>query len=217
MRADGRRHNIAFSLGAGNEDGAFSIDAATGVVRVRDPVALDFEARSSVRLGVVAQTEAHSAFCSLHVTLTDVNDNAPHFTQPQYSAAVWEGNNKGTFVLRVSATDADRGVNGRLLYHIVDGNHDNAFVIEPAFSGIVKTNIVLDREIRDAYRLTVIATDEGSPQLTGTATLRVSIVDVNDNQPTFPPHSVISVSEGTHKTSVIYLTQQKVNVIFKVR
>jgi hypothetical protein len=98
----------------------------------------------------------------------------------------------------VSATDADQGANSRLLYHIVDGNHDNAFVIEPAFSGLVKTNIVLDREIRDTYRITVIVTDEGSPQLTGTSTLRINIVDVNDNQPTFPPHSIISVSEGKY-------------------
>lgn len=101
-------------------------------------------------------------------------------------------------LFQVSATDADQGANSRILYHIVDGNHDNAFVIEPAFSGLVKTNIVLDREIRDTYRLTVIATDEGSPQLTGTSTLRVNIVDVNDNQPTFPPHSIISVSEGEY-------------------
>jgi protocadherin-16/23 len=100
--------------------------------------------------------------------------------------------------LQVSATDADQGANSRVLYHIVDGNHDNAFVIEPPFSGLVKTNIVLDREIRDAYRLTVIATDEGVPQLTGTSTLCINIVDVNDNQPTFPPHSVISVSEGEY-------------------
>lgn len=98
--------------------------------------------------------------------------------------------------MQVAAYDADRGANSRILYHIVDGNHDNAFVIEPAFSGIVKTNIVLDREIRDMYRLKVIATDEGVPQMTGTATIRVHIIDVNDNQPTFPPPSIVSVSEG---------------------
>lgn len=102
------------------------------------------------------------------------------------------------FHSQVSATDADQGTNSHIIYHIVDGNHDNAFIIEPAFSGIVKTNIVLDREIRDTYQLTIIATDEGVPQLTGTSTLRINIVDVNDNQPTFPPHSVISVSEGMY-------------------
>lgn len=82
------------------------------------------------------------------------------------------------------------------MYHIIEGNHDNAFIIDPPFSGIVKTNIVLDREIRDTYYLTIIATDDGSPQLTGTCTLRISIIDVNDNQPVFPPHSVVSISEG---------------------
>lgn len=60
----------------------------------------------------------------------------------------------------------------------------------------MKTNIVLDREIRDTYHLTIIATDDGTPQLTGTCTLRISIIDMNDNQPVFPPHSVVSISEG---------------------
>ena len=97
---------------------------------------------------------------------------------------------------QVNAFDADQGVNSRVLYHIVDGNHDNAFIIEPAFSGVVKTNIVLDREIRDTYRLKVIATDEGVPQMTGTAFIMVNIIDKNDNHPTFPHHSVINISEG---------------------
>ncbi|KAI8125952.1 Protein dachsous [Lucilia cuprina] len=162
-----------------------------------------------LRLMLVAQSESHAgsaplyAYAELIVELEDVNDNSPQFTQSQYAATVWEGNNKGTFVVQVSAFDQDSAANSRILYHIVDGNHDNAFVIEPAFSGIVKTNIVLDREIRDMYKLKVIATDEGVPQMTGTATIRVHIVDVNDNQPTFPPHSVINVSEGTELGSVI--------------
>ncbi|XP_075153661.1 dachsous cadherin-related 1 [Haematobia irritans] len=162
-----------------------------------------------LRFMLVAQSESHSgaiplyAYAELILELEDVNDNSPVFTQSQYASTVWEGNNKGTFVVQVSAFDQDAGTNSRILYHIVDGNHDNAFVIEPAFSGIVKTNIVLDREIRDMYKLKVIATDEGVPQMTGTATIRVHIVDVNDNQPTFPPHSVITVGEGTELGSVI--------------
>ena len=96
------------------------------------------------------------------------------------------------------ASDADQGLNSRILYHIVDGNPDNAFTISPPYSGVVRTNIVLDREIREQYRLTIIATDQGNPQLTGTTVLSVRVIDVNDNQPTFPssPDSVISVSEG---------------------
>jgi len=99
-----------------------------------------------------------------------------------------------------------------VLYHIVDGNHDNAFIIEPAFSGIVKTNIVLDREIREVYRLKVIATDEGVPQMTGTATISIHVIDINDNQPTFPPHSIITVSEG--KLNVKLLMRDVISVLF---
>lgn len=156
-----------------------------------------------LHLMLVARGDVHPAtgnalyaYADLIVELEDSNDNDPVFTQSQYAAAVWEGKSKGTFVVQVSACDADSGSNSRLLYHIVDGNHDNAFVIEPAFSGIVKTNTVLDREIRDVYKLKVIATDEGVPQMTGTATIRVHVVDVNDNQPTFPPHNIITVSES---------------------
>ncbi|XP_055711473.1 protein dachsous [Phlebotomus papatasi] len=207
VRSDGRRQRIIYSIGSGNEDGAFTIDAATDEIKIHNADRLDFERYpKGLKLIAVARTEGNPVlygYCEVRVLLVDENDNAPRFTQHQYSAAVWEGNNKGTFVMQVSAYDADQGSNSRILYHIVDGNHDNAFIIEPAFSGIVKTNIVLDREIRDMYRLKVIATDEGVPQMTGTTTIQVHIVDVNDNQPTFPPHSIISVSEGIELGTVL--------------
>lgn len=214
VRSDGRRQKIIYSIGSGNDDGTFSIDAITGEIKVRNPQYLDYEKyaindrsksileddnneASGLKLIIVARTEGSPllyGYTEVYVILED--ENGPHFTQQQYSATVWEGNNKGTFVMQVKAFDADAGANSRILYHIVDGNHDNAFIIEPAFSGIVKTNIVLDREIRDLYSLKVIATDEGIPQMTGTTTIRIHIVDVNDNQPTFPPHKIINVSEG---------------------
>uniref|UniRef100_A0A1A9WW10 Cadherin domain-containing protein n=1 Tax=Glossina brevipalpis TaxID=37001 RepID=A0A1A9WW10_9MUSC len=174
------------------------------------PVLLATETQPyEIRLMVMARSESHAgsaplyAYAEFIVELEDANDNNPQFTQSLYVATVWEGNSKGTFVAQVKAIDADSASNSRVLYHIVDGNHDNAFVIEPAFSGIVKTNIVLDREICDMYKLKVIATDEGVPQMTGTTTIHVHIVDVNDNQPTFPPRSVISVSEGTELGTAI--------------
>lgn len=215
VRSDGRRQKIIYSIESGNDDNAFDIDSKTGEIKVQNSGSLDYEERNKmgIQLIVVARTDISQssssssslslsshlyAYCTVIIRLQDENDNAPRFTQRQYEASVWEGNSKGTFVMQVNAIDIDQGANSRILYHIVDGNHDNAFVIEPAFSGIVKTNIVLDREIRDMYRLKVIATDEGVPQMTGTATIHVHIIDVNDNQPTFPPHNVINIAEGTH-------------------
>lgn len=203
VRSDGRRQRIIYTLANGNEDGAFSIDAQSGEIRINNGMLLDYEryAQQAGILKLIASAHTDSSpqlysYCEVIIRLHDENDNAPIFTQRRYAAAVWEGKSKGTFVMHVHAFDIDQGPNAHILYHIVDGNHDNAFVIEPAFSGIVKTNIVLDREIRDVYRLKVIATDEGVPQMTGTATIQIHIVDVNDNQPTFPPHSTITISEG---------------------
>ncbi|XP_022221546.2 LOW QUALITY PROTEIN: protein dachsous [Drosophila obscura] len=258
VRSDGRRQKVQFSFGAGNDEGIFSLDAASGEIRVANPALLDYDRFATPTLAALSRgramhyeqlvTEDPSAaaedrngtrsqralaatsfalastqpnelrlviaarsadgpllasYAELIVELEDENDNSPQFSQRQFVATVAEGNSKGTFVAQVQAFDADAGANARLRYHIVDGNHDNAFVIEPAFSGIVKTNIVLDREIRDVYSLKIIATDEGVPQMTGTATIRVQIVDVNDNQPTFPPNNLVSVSEATELGAVI--------------
>lgn len=199
VRNDGRRQKIIYSFGPGNEDNAFDIQSDSGTIIVKNSAALDYEFRKEILVNVVAQTEGSSTlygYTILRIALLDKNDNAPRFTQHRYSSSVWEGNNKGTFVTQLSAYDLDEGMNAKLTYHIVDGNHDDAFAIEPPFSGLLKTNIVLDREIRDAYTLTVIAVDRGSPQLTGTATVKISIVDVNDNQPTFPPQNAVEISEG---------------------
>ncbi|XP_030383915.1 protein dachsous [Scaptodrosophila lebanonensis] len=257
LRSDGRKQKMSFSIGAGNEDGIFSIDALSGELRVANAALLDFDRYTIATLAdnsraramhyeeevlehAEPETNASSTrgeralhgnsfaltnkqpnelhlvlvaksadsplltcYSELIVELEDENDNSPQFSQKQFVATAWEGKSKGTFVVQVTAYDLDAEANARLRYHIVDGNHDNAFVIEPAFSGIVKTNIVLDREIRDVYSLKVIATDEGVPQLTGTATIHVQIVDVNDNQPTFPPNNMVSVSEGTELGTVI--------------
>uniref|UniRef100_A0A6P7F7B9 Protein dachsous n=1 Tax=Diabrotica virgifera virgifera TaxID=50390 RepID=A0A6P7F7B9_DIAVI len=206
IRSDGRRQKIVYYIGSGNEDNIFVINSDSGIIQVRDPKNLDYELHKTINLVVEAKTEGSPTlhgYCKVVIQLTDENDNSPKFTQQQYAASVWEGNKKGEFVLQVVASDADEGANSRILYHIVDGNHDNAFKIEPAFSGILKTNIVLDREIRDLYRLTVIATDEGVPQMTGTARIRINVVDINDNQPTFPPHSIITVKEDTPVGTVL--------------
>lgn len=208
MRNDGRRQQIVYSIEHGNPDDAFTIDARTGDIRVNRSESLNYETHGSngIRLIVAARTEGSAplyAYSEVVVHLLDENDNAPRFTQRQYEASVSEGNGKGTLVTRVQAFDIDEAANARVLYHIVDGNHDNAFIIEPASSGTVKTNIVLDREIRNIYRLKVIAIDQGVPQMTGTATINVHIIDINDNRPTFPPRSGINVPEGESRACAI--------------
>ena len=110
IRTDGRRQRVSYSLASefdGADDGTFAVDLDTGIVTVAKPSALDYETRPHRTLVVVAQAKADShghgsyGYCQVNIAITDVNDNAPRFTQQEYSAVVWEGNNKGTFVIQV--------------------------------------------------------------------------------------------------------------------
>jgi protocadherin-16/23 len=104
------------------------MNSQTGAIRVRNPWVLDFETRPTLHLVVVAQADSSSSgpplygYCDVWIHLQDQNDNAPRFTQQQYSAAVWEGNNKGTFVMQVSI---QKDVRLHVESHYLFGVHEN--------------------------------------------------------------------------------------------
>ena len=61
-----------------------------------------------------------------------------------------------TFVTQLHATDLDSGDNGQVFYEITNpGDIDGHFTIEPARTGMVLTNKILDVEIRQEYRVLV--------------------------------------------------------------
>ena len=103
-RSDGKRVGITYSFRSGNEEGTFDIAPLTGFVQVKDPRRLDYELSPRVRLIVAAQSDGPYplyGYATVWVNLIDQNDNPPRFTQDHYVSAVWEGNNKGTFVMQV--------------------------------------------------------------------------------------------------------------------
>ena len=88
----------------------------------------------------------------------------------------------------VTATDLDIGsIYGLVTYAISSGNSDNMFTIRPT-DGVIFVKRPLDRETTDSYILVIEATDQdpGSP-LSSTATLVVTVTDINDNSPTCNP------------------------------
>ncbi|KAI4901849.1 hypothetical protein NFI96_034596 [Prochilodus magdalenae] len=189
------RTTIKYSIFNGNENGAFSINPNTGDVTVREQSLLDFETERKVHLVVLAENGHQSAYTRVAIALQDVNDNAPVFRQNYYRTAVWEGQIHNTYVMQVLAMDYDSGMNGQIDYSIVDGNHNSAFIID-SVRGILATNAVLDREIISSYKLVLEAKDRGSPPLSGTCTVRVQVVDVNDNSPAIPPMEPLLVTEN---------------------
>jgi|SRR6218665_213997 len=167
-----------------------------GLITVLDPRKLDFELNPRLRLIVIATAGSAYDYTTIWINLKDVNDNAPRFSQHRYTSSVWEDNLPGTFVTQVMATDLDSGANSRITYSVVSGNIQNAFVIDPPNTGIVLTNNVLDREARDFYRLEIEACDSGKPALKSTVTLRIQVIDTNDNAPVFPVFAPVNIREG---------------------
>lgn len=131
---------------------------------------------------------------NLTIAVDDVNDNQPLFSQPIYYAEVKEKATPGSAVLQVSASDMDLGENSRLTYSLATSgaNYSGWFTID-AETGLISVSETVDCEVSSKPELTVIATDGGSPPLSGKALVRVSILDVNDNPPIFN-QSVYSIS-----------------------
>ncbi|XP_074651637.1 protein dachsous-like [Tubulanus polymorphus] len=194
---------ITYSLASGNEANTFAIDSTQGMITVSNAAQLDYEAHSQIKLTVMAEGSGVSAYAMLTVNLVDKNDNPPKFTQDNYVSSVWEGATRNTFVTQVTAMDPDKGSNGEIVYTIIEGDEDRAFRIDPPYSGIVTTNLILDREIRNSYRLLIEAVDQGYPPRTSTCTLRIMVIDTNDNRPFFPRPPPVDISERTPVGTVI--------------
>ncbi|MEE6499852.1 hypothetical protein FKM82_003612 [Ascaphus truei] len=122
------------------------------------------------------------------IKVQDINDNAPEFLNGPYHATVPEMSIVGTFVTKLTATDADDPVYGnsaKLVYSILEGQP--YFSIEP-HSAIIKTALSnMDREAREEYLVVIQAKDMGGHMggLSGTTTVTVTLTDVNDNPPKF--------------------------------
>ncbi|XP_073342842.1 protocadherin gamma-C5-like isoform X2 [Pagrus major] len=140
---------------------------------------------------VITATDAGSPPLSSQITfvveLSDVNDNAPIFSQPSYSVDIPENNAPSAPIAVVSATDPDVGDNARISYSIlpsmVQGSPISSYVYINPESGHIYSMRSLDHEQLNAFRIEVQARDAGVPQRTANVTVHVFLVDVNDNAP----------------------------------
>ncbi|XP_066416555.1 protocadherin gamma-A10-like [Molothrus aeneus] len=123
----------------------------------------------------------------LALRVLDVNDNAPVFLEERYSARLAENNAAGALVLTVRATDADWGQNARVRYRLAEGRVRGAplssYVSVQAETGALYALRSLDYEQLRELQLCVRAEDGGAPALSSNVSVRLLIVDENDNAP----------------------------------
>ncbi|XP_032878195.1 protocadherin-8 [Amblyraja radiata] len=118
---------------------------------------------------------------ALTVRVSDVNDNAPAFSRRLYHVSLAENNRPGAHMTTVQAHDPDLAHNGRLTYRLL-GPGAALASIHPA-TGAIYALRSFDREALPEAELLVRVTDGGSPPLSSSATVRLTVTDRNDNAP----------------------------------
>ncbi|XP_066524896.1 protocadherin gamma-A10-like [Hoplias malabaricus] len=150
--------------------------------------ALDREKVSSFNLTMTASDEGNPPLSStktLFLEITDINDNAPRFTQSEYTAHVTENNSPGVSVLTLQATDADKGQNARVAYYLVDaeisGFSASSYFSINSDNGVLSAVRSFDYEQIKELKIQVRAQDGGSPPLSSNVSVKIVVQDQNDN------------------------------------
>ncbi|XP_071379690.1 protocadherin-16-like [Centroberyx affinis] len=178
----GENSRVTYSIQSGNKEGTFSLNPNTGSLSIFKP--LDREEQDIFNLTIIAEDHGipqHSSSQLLCVHVIDVNDEVPWFEESQYEAQIAENQPPGSTVLTVSASDLDQGTNGEVTY---GGISEEGFSINPS-TGVITTTRTLDRELQEFYTVTVYAKDGGIPPNYAKATVKIRVLDENDNAPVF--------------------------------
>uniref|UniRef100_A0A674HC29 Cadherin EGF LAG seven-pass G-type receptor 1 n=1 Tax=Taeniopygia guttata TaxID=59729 RepID=A0A674HC29_TAEGU len=196
-RDRGSNAQVHYSIVSGNLKGQFYIHSFSGAIDLINP--LDYETIREYTLRIKAQDGGRPPLINssgmVSVQVVDVNDNAPIFVSTPFQATVLENVPLGYSVLHIQAVDADSGENARLEYKLIEmapstggapvaGDSGFPFQINNS-TGWITVAAELDRETVENYHFGVEARDHGVPVMTSSASVSITVLDVNDNNPTF--------------------------------
>uniref|UniRef100_A0A672NZK3 Cadherin-23-like n=1 Tax=Sinocyclocheilus grahami TaxID=75366 RepID=A0A672NZK3_SINGR len=167
-------------------EGKFGITPTTGDIYILS--ALDRETKDRYTLTAYARDNPGGSpnnrrenSIQVQLTVLDVNDFRPRFSERVFTTSVFENEPVGTSVITMKAIDLDEGENALLTYSL-QGPGADAFSLDPD-TGLIRSLRFLQSFER--FNLTVVATDHGRTPLWGTASLQITVIDVNDNRPIF--------------------------------
>nr|XP_053655988.1 cadherin-89D-like isoform X2 [Cherax quadricarinatus] len=185
------------------ETNYFAIDTKTGVVTVAGIIEADH-----FYLVNVSATDGGglSSYTTVSIAVYDVNDHSPRFERPVYNFEVVEGEYLVGEVGKVVAYDQDKGNNAEVSYKIIfykNSSEEHTFpfrVVET--SGTLLATGSVDREEREVYEFSVVATDMGEPQLSSSVLVHIDIIDINDHSPIFYGYKEVMYPEALSNTSL---------------
>uniref|UniRef100_A0A671VZ27 Cadherin 2, type 1, N-cadherin (neuronal) n=1 Tax=Sparus aurata TaxID=8175 RepID=A0A671VZ27_SPAAU len=192
--------SAVYRITAGDPTGRFSIPtdptSNEGLLTVVKPI--DYELTRSFMLTVEAENEValargihlpRQSTATISVQILDINES-PEFSPSPKSIKLEEGLTARSRLTTFTAQDPDRSMRQTVRYSKMY-DPANWLEIDPV-NGQISTIAILDRESpyvkNNLYNVTFMASDNGIPPASGTGTLQVYLLDINDNAPhVFPP------------------------------
>ncbi|KAI9533003.1 hypothetical protein NQZ68_027475 [Dissostichus eleginoides] len=189
----GSSARLVYSISQGHP--YFSVDPTTGVIRTAlGPGDMDREQREHYQVVIEAKDMAGqrgglTGTTAVNITLTDVNDNPPRFTQSIYQFRVPESAKSGTSVGRIVATDRDIGKNAEMFFTIVSGDGMDMFDIstdKDTQDGVISVSKPLDFEKKPSYTVEIqVQNTQVDPRFMSAgskdmATVRIGVEDVDE-------------------------------------
>ncbi|XP_014877923.1 protocadherin beta-16-like [Poecilia latipinna] len=165
----------------------FNIDEKKGEIRLSAVV--DYEVSTSYEIRIKAKDGfGLSSYTKVIISIDDVNDNAPVVSLKSLNNQIPENTPAGTEVGIINVQDRDSGNNAQVICSIQE---NVPFKLVPSIKNYYSlvTTGQLDRELVSDYNITITATDEGSPSLSSSKTIQLSVADINDNPPVFEEQS----------------------------
>uniref|UniRef100_A0A673VN03 Cadherin domain-containing protein n=1 Tax=Salmo trutta TaxID=8032 RepID=A0A673VN03_SALTR len=165
----------------------FALDQTTGEIRLIGEIDYEEEAKHEI---IIEGKDGYglSSDTKVIIDITDINDNAPVIYLNSLSNPIPENASPGTEVGIINVQDRDSENNRQVRCSI---QQNVPFKLVPSIKNYysVVTTGELDRELVSDYNITITATDEGSPPLSSSKSVQLSVADVNDNPPVFKEQS----------------------------
>uniref|UniRef100_U3KLC4 Cadherin domain-containing protein n=1 Tax=Ficedula albicollis TaxID=59894 RepID=U3KLC4_FICAL len=208
---DSGRHSLQSYELSGDEHFSLAVQAGPGGDQRPELVlakALDREEAAFHELVLRAMDggdPARTGTARIRVTVLDANDNAPVFSQAEYTVRVPEDVPVGSILVTLTATDADDGLYGHVEYSLKKQSDrtSNIFHLDSE-TGRITLLQSLDFEVGDFYELEVQARDGGG--LFDTTKITITVTDKNDNIPVISVRSALSeISEDAPSGTVVAL------------
>lgn len=168
----------------GDRSQQFYIDELTGELKAGQ--GLDREECDHYMLTVHVQDKEMPQWecvSYVEISVSDVNDNSPHFDLDNYIVSVHKNIPVRSPVFKLQASDCDTGINRKIHYYLEDAG--SGYFDVDRQSGLITVTKPLNEEQKSEYLLTVKAIDEGFPQFSSNVSVAVKLFDVSESSPEF--------------------------------